>query len=54
MSKQQELFKSMETMAPMLNQAKSMLEGFDMKNLQGLASLATSFGSTPEKEKDKK
>ena len=51
MSKQQELFKSMETMAPMLNQAKSMLEGFDMKNLQGLASLATSFGSTPEKEK---
>lgn len=51
MSKQQELFKSMETMAPMLNQAKSMLEGFDMKNLQGLASLATNFGSTPEKEK---
>ena len=53
MSKQQELFKSMETMAPMLNQAKSMLEGFDMKNLQGLASLATNFGSTSEKEKEK-
>ena len=53
MSKQQELFKSMESMAPMLNQAKSMLEGFDMKNLQGLASLATNFGSTPEKEKEK-
>jgi hypothetical protein len=53
MSKQQELFKSMETMAPMLNQAKSMLEGFDMKNLQGLASLATNFGSTPTSEKEK-
>ena len=54
MSKQQELFKSMETMAPMLSQAKSMLEGFDMKNLQGLASLATNFSSTPENSKDKK
>jgi outer membrane biosynthesis protein TonB len=54
MSKQQELFKSMESMAPMLNQAKSMLEGFDMKNLQGLASLATSFTATPDKKTEKK
>lgn len=53
MSKQQELFKSMENMAPMLNQAKSMLEGFDMKSLQGLAGFASNFGSN-SKEKDKK
>ena len=43
MIKQQELFKSMEGMAPLLNNAKSMLDGFDMKNLSGLANLAQSF-----------
>ena len=53
MSKQQELFQTMQTMTPMLNQAKQMLEGFDMKSLQGLAGLATNFtsGITGEKEK---
>ena len=50
MSKQQELFQTMQTMTPMLNQAKQMLEGFDMKSLQGLAGLATNFTSG-EKEK---
>ncbi len=43
MIKQQELFKSMEGMAPLLQNAKSMLDGFDMKNLSGLANLAQSF-----------
>ena len=51
MSKQQELFKSMESMAPMLNQAKDMLQGFDLKNLQGLAGLASSFTGDSEKKK---
>lgn len=49
MSKQQELFQTMQTMTPMLNQAKQMLEGFDMKSLQGLAGLATNF-TTGEKK----
>ena len=43
MEKQKELFESMQSMTPMLNQAKDMLKGFDMNNLKGLASLATSF-----------
>ena len=51
MSKQQELFKSMESMAPMLNQAKDMLQGFDLKNLQGLAGLASSFTGESDKKK---
>lgn len=33
MKTQQELFKTMETMAPMVGQAKSMLEGFNLKGL---------------------
>jgi hypothetical protein len=40
----------MENMAPMLNQAKSMLEGFDMKSLQGLAGFASNFGGSKEKK----
>ena len=43
MAKQQELFDTMKTMTPMLNQAKQMLEGFDMKSLKGLTSLASGF-----------
>ena len=43
MEKQAQLFESMKSMTPMLNQAKDMLKGFDMNNLKGLASLATSF-----------
>lgn len=46
MAKQQELFQSMQAMTPMLNQAKQMLEGFDMKSLEGLAGLASSFTSS--------
>jgi len=46
MEKQKELFESMQSMTPMLNQAKDMLKGFDMNNLKGLASLATSFSPT--------
>jgi hypothetical protein len=57
MMKQQELFKSMENMAPMLETAKGMLEGFDMKSLQGLASFAGGFpgsGSGSGSGSDKK
>ena len=54
MAKQQELFQTMQTMTPMLNQAKQMLEGFDMKSLQGLAGLATNFTSGASTEKPKK
>ena len=43
MSKQQELFKTMENMTPLLNSAQSMLKGFDMKQLSGFANLAQSF-----------
>ena len=46
MTKQQELFDTMKTMTPMLNQAKQMLEGFDMKSLKGLTSLASGFTPT--------
>lgn len=46
MAKQQELFQSMQAMTPMLNQAKQMLEGFDMKSLEGLAGLASNFTSS--------
>jgi hypothetical protein len=53
MAKQQELFQTMQTMTPMLNQAKQMLEGFDMKSLQGLAGLATNFTSGANSAKPK-
>ena len=47
MEKQQQLFKSMESMAPMLESAQNMLKGFDMKSLQGLTGLASSFTNMP-------
>jgi len=50
MKRQQELFKTMETMTPMLESAKSMLEGFDMNSLKGLTSLASGFSSSAKKE----
>jgi predicted membrane protein len=40
MSQQMELAKAMEGMAPLLHSAKSMLDGFDMKNLGGLSDIA--------------
>jgi hypothetical protein len=43
MEKQQQLFKAMESMAPMLESAQNMLQGFDMKSLQGLTGLASKF-----------
>ena len=46
MKKQQELFESMKMMTPMVQQAQKMLEGFDLKSLEGLAGLATSFTPT--------
>ena len=39
MDQQQKLFKSIESMAPMVNDAKKMLEGFDMGNLNNLSNL---------------
>lgn len=39
MKTQQELFKTMETMAPMVGAAKEMLEGFNMSDLNGLSSI---------------
>ena len=46
MEQQQQLFKTMESMTPMLETAKSMLEGFDLKSLEGLSGLASSFSSS--------
>jgi len=43
MQQQQELFKSMEQMRPSLESAMQMLQGIDMKQLSGLAGLASSF-----------
>jgi hypothetical protein len=53
MMKQQELFKSMESMAPMLESAKGMLEGFDLKSLEGLTKFAGGFSSALGQDKDK-
>ena len=46
MAKQQELFQTMQSMTPMLSQAKEMIKGFDMKSLEGLAGLASNFTSS--------
>jgi len=46
MAQQQKLFDTMQNMAPMLDEAKKMLAGFDMKELGNLAGLATSIGNT--------
>ncbi len=40
MSQQKELFQSMQQMTPLINDAKSMLQGLDMKSLSGLANMA--------------
>jgi len=39
MDQQQKLYKSIESMAPMVSDAKKMLEGFDMSNLNNLANI---------------
>ena len=43
---QQQLAEAMKSMTPLLETAKSMLDGFDMKNLNGLADFAKNFSST--------
>ena len=40
LSQQKELFQSMQQMGPLINDAKSMLQGLDMKSLSGLANMA--------------
>jgi len=45
MEQQTQLATAMKGMAPLLEQAKGMLQGFDLKNLDGLASMAKNFGS---------
>jgi hypothetical protein len=47
MSQQQKLFDTMQSMTPMLKDAKDMLKGFDMKELGNLANLSSSFSSAP-------
>ena len=46
MKEQQNLYKSMEAMSPLLAQAKDMLSGMDMNNLQGLGDMVKSFAAT--------
>ena len=44
MGQQVQLAEAMKSMSPLLEQAKGMLQGFDLKNLDGLASMAKSLG----------
>jgi hypothetical protein len=43
MSQQLQLAEAMKNMSPLLDQAKSMLSGFDMKNMGDLAQMAKQF-----------
>jgi|TARA_B110000093_G_scaffold92026_1_gene99469 hypothetical protein len=45
MGQQLELADAMKNMTPLLDQAKSMLQGFDMKSLGNLSSFAQQFGA---------
>ncbi len=49
MKQQQNLFSSMQSMTPLLTQANTLLKGFDVTKLQGIASAASEFGA-PEKK----
>jgi len=49
MDQQMQLAEAMKGMSPLLEQAKSMLQGFDMKNLDSLAGMAKSFGAPAAK-----
>ena len=44
MDRQKQLAESMKTLEPMLNNAKDMLKGFDMKNIEGLSKMVQSLG----------
>lgn len=46
MTQQLQLADAMKSMTPLLDNAKSMLQGFDLKNLDGLADLAKSFSAS--------
>ena len=46
MDQQMQLAEAMKGMSPLLEQAKSMLQGFDMKNLDSLAGMAKNFGAS--------
>jgi hypothetical protein len=46
MGQQLQLAEAMKSMTPLLENAQSMLQGFDLKNLDGLADLAKSFTSS--------
>jgi len=46
MVQQQKLFDTMQGMLPMINQAKEMMNGIDMSQLNGLADMATNLGSS--------
>jgi hypothetical protein len=48
MEQQQTLYTSMQSMAPLLSQANTLLKGFDMTKLQSLASGATSLSAEDE------
>lgn len=48
MAQQKELFQSMQAMAPLIQDAKDMMQGFDMKSLGDLATLATNVNGPKE------
>lgn len=50
MQQQQTLYTSMQSMAPLLSQANTLLKGFDMTKLQSLASGATVLSAEDEKK----
>lgn len=43
MKEQKKLFESMQMMSPLLKEAKQMLEGFDMKQINNMVNTASSF-----------
>lgn len=49
MQQQQNLFSSMQSMTPLLTQANTLLKGFDVTKLQGIASAASEFGADEKK-----
>jgi hypothetical protein len=48
MQQQQKLFDSMTNMAPMIENAKEMMKGFNADDMKGLAGLAASFTGEPK------
>ena len=48
MGQQQNLFKSMESMTPLLSQAQEMLKTFDLKSISGLGELANTLNKKKE------